>query len=820
MATSAKAQTTDFTKDSVGRFVFNGFDEAIASTDTSKRPDARPFDIIVLGGGTFGSVIAQHLFFADHTHSHRILVLEGGPFVVSEHVQNMPMIGLNVPGATSIADLRAQGQDQQPREEVWGLAWHSSTTFPGLAYCVGGRSVYFGGWSPRLLDEEMPTSGDHPNLWPKQTVDELTKKDGYFDQAAEQIGIDETNDFINGALHEALRQRLFDGIGANKITGAIPIAELQNHLRNPRPGEEEVSKLDAPLAVQSQTRSGFFPFNKFSAMPLIIKACRSAYAESSNDDVKKRLMVVPECHVQRLIMQGGRVSRVETNRGSIDVPGNGIVILALATIESARLAMLSFQGIPNYDLIGRNLMAHLRSNMTIRMRRDALPLGPADHELQASALFVKGRHTYSDGDVGHFHLQITAAGLPSPGGDSEAELFKKIPDIDQFDQFKNANDQYIVITLRGIGEMQPQDPQTYIRLDGEPDEFGQPRAFVSISPSAKDLELWDAMDQAAKDAAAVFAGGHPYEILSGPARDILGTTHHEAGTLWMGDDPTSSVVDGWGNFHEVENAYVVGPAQLPSIGSPNPMLSGVALARRTADRMIQRYLDDVYTPGLPRLEAGFRPIFDGTDSSFRNWRMVGGGSFALIDGALVAQPWGDIGLLYYGADHFADFTLKLQFRLSRVEDNSGVFVRFQDPLRTVPRRNDPTTSDLYNNQAFVAVDTGFEIQIDETAAGDPPGQDKHRTGAIYNIEVGPGPDQQDYRRGPNLQPGVWNDYEIQVVGQTYTARVNGQQTTTFTNTDPYRGAPSAGEEPTNHGFLGLQSHTGQVAFRAIRIRPA
>ena len=42
----------------------------------------------------------------------------------------------------------------------------------------------------------------------------------------------------------------------------------------------------------------------------------------------------------------------------------------------------------------------------------------------------------------------------------------------------------------------------------------------------------------------------------------------------MGDDPGRSVTDGEGRFHGVEKAYAVGPALFPTIGSPNPMLTG------------------------------------------------------------------------------------------------------------------------------------------------------------------------------------------------------------------------------------------------------
>ncbi|VAW71942.1 hypothetical protein MNBD_GAMMA12-2966 [hydrothermal vent metagenome] len=34
------------------------------------------------------------------------------------------------------------------------------------------------------------------------------------------------NDFIHGDLHEALRQRLADGIAAGAVSSAIPLSEL------------------------------------------------------------------------------------------------------------------------------------------------------------------------------------------------------------------------------------------------------------------------------------------------------------------------------------------------------------------------------------------------------------------------------------------------------------------------------------------------------------------------------------------------------------------------------------------------------------------
>lgn len=275
----------------------------------------------------------------------------------------------------------------------------------------------------------------------------------------------------------------------------------------------------------------------------------------------------------------------------------------------------------------------------------------------------------------------------------------------------------------------------------------------------------------------------------------------------MGEDSNTSVTDDLGKFYESDNLYALGPCLLPTMGSPNPMLSGVALSRRTGDRLVP-------TPIPNPLEDTYQYLFDGTEATFSKWQLAGGGAFALVDGMIAAQPDpnGELGLLYF-PKQFSDFNLRLEFRLKDVaNDNSGVFVRFRDPRLPVPGRDGVLRP--YNNQHWVAVDTGFEIQIDEAAR--PFGLDKNHTAAIYDIPTEPGGIAfQNYMRGPALNSGAWNELEIEVIGQHYVVRLNGQETTRFDNVDGYRGKPASADPQS--GVIGLQAHTGRVAFRNIRV---
>jgi choline dehydrogenase-like flavoprotein len=266
MAPPLPSEVTSFTLDNMGRYLCNTLDEAIDSVGQTVAGKSRDFDVIVVGGGSFGSVVANGLFMRDRTRSRRILVLEQGPFVLPEHVQNLPFMGAD-PGYLV----------------PWVVRPGSDLGYAGLMYALGGRSLTWGGWSPELLHDAI---NDEMVGWPASTIADLQA--GYFLDAGEQIGVNSTNDFVHGPLHAAVRAQLLGGLTAGRRVGGpfadLPLGDLPDHpavrafqRRHGRPPTDDelrafldlpaagaqpraellnLLKLEAPLAVQTTTEPG------------------------------------------------------------------------------------------------------------------------------------------------------------------------------------------------------------------------------------------------------------------------------------------------------------------------------------------------------------------------------------------------------------------------------------------------------------------------------------------------------------------------------------------------------------------------------------
>jgi hypothetical protein len=179
-------------------------------------------------------------------------------------------------------------------------------------------------------------------------------------------------------------------------------------------------------------------------------------------------------------------------------------------------------------------------------------------------------------------------------------------------------------------------------------------------------------------------------------------------------------------------------------------------------------------------------LFNGID--MHGWRQAGRGGFRIDDGMLVTM--GGIGLFWYSVREFQDFELKLDWRVTKKSDNSGIFVRFPVPTDS----NDP------DSDVRVAIEQGYEIQIDDEGA--PDGDMIHKTGAIYGV--------QRPAKIASTEPGEWNTFRIRVEGQIYNVNLNGEPV--IIN---FKGNRSI------RGHIGLQNHSQEdtVFFRNIVATP-
>ena len=740
--TATEVQETAFSLDVLGRYLCNTYDEAVNN-------GGFPFDAIVIGAGMFGAYTAEKIYRMGGGNL-RVLVLDAGSFLVSEHLQNLSRIGLN-PAKPVAVDPGI------PRDRVWGLPWRGNIAFPGLAYCIGGRSLYWGGWAPRLTDADLAQ-------WPASLRTYLAANYG---DTEKEIGVDPVTDFISGPL--------FDVLLARMQTAAAAVASVD-------------AVQDAPLAVQGQAPApGLFGFDKFSSAPILCDAIREA---SAAPDSSRRLFLVPRTHVTKLLTNGGRVTSIELSTNgqakSLPVPPACAVVVAISTIESTRLALESF---PTAGM-GANLMGHLRSNTIVRIKRSAFAAAlPA--ALAPAAMIVRGSTPQ-----GRYHLQVTAAAVG--GADSEATMWRMVPDLDLLQALENSQQaDKITITLRGIGEMVG-DPasgpakagSSWIDLSPfESDEFGARRAYVNLVTTPADLALWNVMDTAAIALAQKVAGApanieYFYDNVwnagpppAGKVRDGLGTTHHEAGTL-----PIGTVTDPDGKFQHIANAYAAGPAIFPQLGSANPSLTALTLARRTAAAIVQR--------AIPAPPAGQSSLIQ---AGLEGWQMAGSGSFVAIGNRTIESRDG-IGLLWYTKQEFSDFVLTVDWRAASIFDNSGVFIRFP-----ALGNADPT------NDWRLAVAQGYEVQIDQRGF-DPntnrTGSPLHQTGAIYELA------SASATRSNPL--GEWNTFEITATGSTIVVKLNGLEVSRL----------SGDSSRPLRGHIGLQNHHpgSRVQFRNLMLR--
>jgi choline dehydrogenase-like flavoprotein len=118
------------------------------------------------------------------------------------------------------------------------------------------------------------------------------------------------------------------------------------------------------------------------------------------------------------------------------------------------------------------------------------------------------------------------------------------------------------------------------------------RAYVNLTTTRDEDALADSMDTAILELAKELAGNDSDNFqITKRIRDGLGTTFHEAGTLWMGEDDNPerpSVTNTNGRFHYIRNAYCTDQSLFVTVGSANPALTGLVLTQKVAKAVVER----------------------------------------------------------------------------------------------------------------------------------------------------------------------------------------------------------------------------------------
>jgi hypothetical protein len=156
--------------------------------------------------------------------------------------------------------------------------------------------------------------------------------------------------------------------------------------------------------------------------------------------------------------------------------------------------------------------------------------------------------------------------------------------------------------------------------------------------------------------------------------------------------------------------------------------------------------------------------------------------FVVQDGLLVTVPDAPEDDLWYTVGKIGNATLRVVYKFSAPNANSGVFIR-------IP--HEPKSEDD-------AINKGIEVQIQDS------GDDYHCTGVLYSMTKA--------QARPYKPAGEWNTLEIEMRGPRTIVQLNGVQVTDYDGVAPVppkkgQYEPDRGPRP-DEGYIAIQHHGG------------
>lgn len=306
--------------------------------------------------------------------------------------------------------------------------------------------------------------------------------------------------------------------------------------------------------------------------------------------------VIPNAVVYRIEHDAqGRIAAVhyfDPDKGTHRVTGKTFV-LAANGIESPKLLLLSASdkypnGLANSSgMVGRNLMDHPSTSITFYADEELwLGRGPQS---------PSSINTLRDGAFRSEHAayRLDFTNISQVLGVTQDLIREGVygGDFDQQLRWRAAHQ----ISLKNVLEVLP-NPDNRIALSSEKDAMGipKPEAHYSID---------DYTRRAAEVSKADFA--RIAELMGGTdlrysAQGQFANNQHITGTMSMGNDPKTSVVDAFGRTHDHENLFICSTGVMPTAATMNSTLTAIALALRTAEHILPKRSSEAAAANVER----------------------------------------------------------------------------------------------------------------------------------------------------------------------------------------------------------------------------
>lgn len=526
-------------------------------------------DVLVVGAGVAGSIIAFELARAGM----KVIVLESGPAVdrsqavlqFQQAIAKTPESAYpDVPYAPRPTTLDPNAYYVQDGPDTFTATYERR---------VGGTTWHWLGTALRLLPSDFKTKSLYGvgADWPL-SYDDVSP---WYDRAEQMLGVsgDERAD-LGGSPRKVgypmppIKQSYLD----SRVSQAIRAKGL-NFAVAPTPQARNSEIFDnRPICCGNASCIPICPIGAKYDGVVHAKKASAAGAQILTDAVAYFIEVDP----------GGHIAAVHYKQpdGSSHRVDAKLFVLAAHAIETPKLLLISRTdalpgGVANSsDQVGRNLCDH-PTQLSWALTRD--PVYPYRGPLSTS-----GIENLRDGPFratrSAFRVEIGNDGWSWPFGwptASAAVLINQGLSGQKLQQALNEQMQR-EIRLASLTEQLPNPENRVTPSWGDVDALGIPRPRIQYRVGQYSL---DGMLEARRvhrqifDALGVTVLNHAESFQS---------AGHIIGTLRMGDDRKTSVVDTNGRSHDHPNLYITGSGLFPTTGTANPTLTIAALAIRTA----------------------------------------------------------------------------------------------------------------------------------------------------------------------------------------------------------------------------------------------